>query len=119
MRLREMKYELEEIKKDYKFEYQAVENGRFRVFGVTNINRLIVKVNKFGFIDNEYKEFITNFKDIVTLFDNEVILSNSKYEKYKELLKTINLKVNAVITAISMAIDSQDENSISIKLPIY
>lgn len=114
-----MKYELEEIKKGFKFEYQAVEGGKFRVIGVTKLNSLIIKINKFGFIDNEYKEFITNFKNIVTLFDNEVILNSIKYEQYEELLKTINLKVTAVITAISLAIDNQDENSISIKLPPF
>ncbi|MFJ7731543.1 hypothetical protein ACIQXF_06560, partial [Lysinibacillus sp. NPDC097231] len=114
-----MKYELEEIKKGFKFEYQAVEGGKFRVIGITKLNSLIVKINKFGFIDNEYKEFITNFKNIVTLFDNEVILNSIKYEQYEELLSTINLKVTAVITAISLAIDNQDENSISIKLPPF
>lgn len=120
MRLREMKERLIELNNSYEIEVKPVSNTTTsRIISPLEINNAITEIANFGFIDNEVEELNEKYEYIFSNRDVEITISTNSANGYLKLINNIDLKVSAVISAISYALEEQKDNLISVKLPPY
>ncbi|KQL36247.1 hypothetical protein AN960_16630 [Bacillus sp. FJAT-25509] len=117
MRLREIKQILEENVNFLRAEYKEI-NGKYEILAFQEIYKAIRNLENLGFL----KEDIEYLESMDTIFHDKsqrVIVDGTGLTTFATKIDIINLKVVAVINAIKEALPEQDQNSISIKLPMY
>lgn len=117
MRLRELKEILEANVDGIKVKSKQVpQKKEYEVSNIRDLYESVMNISSFDFIIEE----INVLEGMTYIFNNKsstVVIDGTDYKKLYVNVDNIDMKVRAVISAISEAIPDQSENSVSIKLP--
>ncbi|MFJ7371421.1 hypothetical protein ACIQVU_18640 [Lysinibacillus sp. NPDC098008] len=120
MRLRELKENIESIwKEDAKIGKKEINSNLYEVSNITLINEKLSNLEKYGIFKTDLDELSQKVPTLYNYRGGAMRVNPNELAKYEKVISNINLKVDAVLKAIEVAIPPQEPNSISIKLPPY
>lgn len=120
MRLVEMKDKLEKLIENLSLEVEELDGKeRVRITDSHFLSDGILEISKFGFIDSEFNTIKEKFDVLLLNKDEQIIVHNSYYNNYKNVINRIKDKVSTVIKALENTVSEQEETTISVKLPPY